>query len=110
MCLQEHQQADEDDIIGCNEGRTMTTLVLPKAYPLYDSKIDDINEDDGNKNDSGDEVGSSTSFAMTVAEVVKEAEVTKKTRTMKEKQLRSTRLATTVTRSKQQRTVRVAGL
>ncbi len=110
MCLQEHQQADVDDIIGCNEGRTMTTLVLPKAYPLYDSKINDINEDDGNKNDSGDEVGSSTSFATAVAGVVEEAGTMKNTRTTKEKTLHSRRSATAVRRSKQQRTQRVAGI
>ena len=108
-CLQEHQRAHEDEVYGCNEGRETTTFVLPKAYRLYDSKTNDIHEDnDGN--DSADEVGSSASFATAVAEVVEEAEATKKTSTKKDRQSRSTRSATSVRRSKRQRTVRVAGL
>ena len=108
-CLQEHQRAHEDEVYGCNEGRETTTFVLPKAYRLYDSKTNDIHEDnDGN--DSADEVGSSASFATSVAEVVEEAEATKKTSTKKDKQSRSTRSAMSVRRSKRQRTVRVAGL
>ena len=66
-CLQEHQRAHEDDVIGCSEGRAMTMFILPWENQLYECKTNDINEDDDDNDGDNDlnihsanEVGSST--------------------------------------------------